>query len=239
MHSKAITARLRGSAAAVALLVAVLVTAAGAQQAAPAEGKPKFQVNFLNSCRPSPADVDEMLRALAQLKERPAFSADFEISRGVTTLSEEEARAAGAPAGSGERPSAWVRVRHEFAPKALLTDAQYSLSVDGSAVSEVLALHLRDPKQVLQVLISDTVTGTAEQVLRLPTPPDRIRVERFGRSSLVLARCGGMDQSAYEPVFAQARDILDHYRRAMAVQKIVPGELSRLPQESKSTPVNH
>jgi hypothetical protein len=225
------------------VLAAALATVCGGQSAAPPapDLKQKIQVNFVNSCRPSAAEADEIRRALAQLKERPTFSADFEISRGVTTLTEEEARATGAPEGSASSPSAWVRVRHEFAPRSPLTDAQYSLSIAGGAVSEALALHLRDTREVLQVLLSDTVTGTADQVLRTGTPPDRIRIERFGRSSLVLARCATLDQSSYEPVFAAAREIFENYRRAMAVRKTVPGELSRLPahKESKSTPVNH
>ena len=229
------------------MLAAVLATVCAGQTAAPPapdlkpDLKPKIQVNFVNSCRPSAADADEIRRALAQLKEQPTFSADFEISRGVTTLTEGEARATGAPEGSAASPSPWVRVRREFAPKSPLTDAQYSLSIEGGAVSEALALHFRDTREVLQVLISNTVTGTADQVLRAATPPDRIRIERFGRSSLVLARCGTLDQSSYEPVFAAAREIFENYRRAMAVRKTVPGELSRLPghKESKSTPVNH
>ena len=59
-------------------------------------------------------------------------AADFEISRGVTTLTEAEARAAGMPAGSGGTPSTYVRIRKDFPENALLTDAQYSLSVEGS-----------------------------------------------------------------------------------------------------------
>ena len=45
----------------------------------------KIQVNFLNSCRPAPGDVEEMGRALARVKQRPLFAADFEVSRGLTT----------------------------------------------------------------------------------------------------------------------------------------------------------
>jgi len=228
------------------VLAASLAIACAGQTSAPAapaapDLKPKIQVNFVNSCRPSAADGEEIRRALVQLRQRPAFTADFEISRGVTTLTEEEARAVGAPEGSAGSPSAWVRVQHEFAPKSLLTDAQYSLSVDGNSVSEALVLHLRDTQTVLQVLLSNAVKGTAEQALRAQTPPDRIRIERFGRASLVLARCGSVDQTSYEPIFDAAQQIFDDYRKAMAVRKVVPGELARLPghNESKSTPVNH
>jgi hypothetical protein len=196
-------------------------------QAPPSPVEPKIQVNFLNSCRPPSADLEEMNRALARVKEKPKFSADFEISRGVTTMTEAEAHAAGVRTEGG--PSPWVRILHEFPEKAPLTDAQYSLSVEAGSASEALALHMRDNKEVLQILISDSVTGSATEVVQADTPPDRIRIERFGKSSIVLARCPGIDQSAYEPVFQTAREILETYRNAMAVKTVAPAELAHLP----------
>lgn len=225
------------------LLMVLLAMGAMAQQTKPGVvvPQPKIQVNFLNTCRPPQADLDEMSRALARVTERPRFSADFEISRGITTLSEAEAQAAGVSQGNGTIPSAWVRIRREFPEKATLTDVQYSLSVDGGEASEVLALHLRDSREVLQILISDSVTGSAAQVVHSDTPPDRVRIERFGKASIVLARCGAMDQSAYEPIFRTADAILQTYRTAMAVKKVVPAELARLPvgKESKAAGANH
>jgi hypothetical protein len=212
-------------------------------QQAPSSGapKPKFQVNFLNSCRPAQADLEEMGRALVRVREKPAFASDFEISRGLTTLTEAEARAAGASVGSGNTPSTWVRIRREFPESASLRDVQYSLSVEGTSASEVLALHMRDSQELLQVLISDSVTGSAKQVVGTDTPPDRIRIERFGKPSIVLARCGAVDQSAYEPLFLQAGKIFEKYRAAMAIKSVVPAELARLPQhkESKAASGNH
>jgi len=175
-----------------------------------------------------------MTQGLARVKDRPSFTADFEISRGITTLTEAEARAAGAPAGSGTTPSGWVRIRHEFPEKAVLTDVQYSISVDGDASNEVLAMHMRDSREVLQILISDSVVGSPAQVVKLNTPPDRIRIERFGKGSIVLARCGTVDQSSYEPIFASAHEILEKYRTAMAVASVVPAELARLPTTRQS-----
>jgi hypothetical protein len=212
-----------------------------AQSTQPPSTQPKIQVNFLNTCRPPQTDLDEMGRALARVKGRPSFSADFEISRGVTTLTEAEARAVGTPSGPGNIPSRWVRIRRELPEKAVLTDVQYSLSVEGNATSEVLAMHLRETSEVLQILISDSVAGTPEQVVSLDTPPDRIRIERFGKGSIVLARCAGTDQSAYEPIFASAREILEKYRAAMAAKTIAPAELGRLPKakESKTAAGNH
>ena len=220
------------------VLMLLLPAPMGAQEA-PAAGSPKagspktkFQVNFLNPCHPPQADADEMARALARLKERPRFASDFEISRGVTTFSESEARAAGVSTGGG--PSLWVRIRHEFPEKAPLSDAQYTLSIEGGGAAEALVLHPRDSKEVLQVLISDAVAGSAAQAVQGNTPPERIRVERFGKASIVLARCPGMDQAAYEPVFQAAGDILEKYRAAMSVKTVVPAELDRLPGVKES-----
>jgi len=170
-----------------------------------------------------------MGRALALVKENPQFSPDFEISRGVTTLTEAEARAAGVPASAADTPSAWVRIQREFPEKAPLTGVQYSLSVEAGEASESLALHLRDSREVLQIWISDAVKGSAAQAVKADTPPERIRIERFGKGSIVLARCGGIDQSAYEPLFQTAGEILQKYRTAMAVKAVVPAELARLP----------
>jgi hypothetical protein len=213
-----------------------LPAAAPAQQAPTAgdEAQPKIQVNFLNPCHPASADVEEMTRALARVKETPKFSSDFEISRGLTTLTEAEARATGVSTGAALTPSLWVRIRREFPDKAPLTDVQYSLSVDDGSTGELLAMHLRDSREVLQIMIADAVKGSAAQVLKADTPPERIRIERFGKSSIVLARCGGVDQSAYEPVFQTAAGILRRYRVAMAVQAVVPAELAHLPTANPS-----
>jgi hypothetical protein len=230
-------------------LQTTLLAAVCLAQAAPAgdgAAQPKIKVNFLNTCRPAQADLDEMGRALKRVNERPRFSSDFEISRGLTTLTEAESSAAGVPAGVGSIPSTWVRIRREFPEKAALTDVQYSLSVEGGAASEVLALHLRDDREALQILISDSVTGSAEQAVKADTPPERIRIERFGKVSIVLARCGAVDQSAYEPLFRTAGEILENYRTAMAVRKVVPAEMARVHggqesgrKESKASAANH
>jgi hypothetical protein len=224
----------------IASLCALLTLSAAGQETAVAP-QTKIQVNFLNSCRPAPGDLEEMGRALARVKQRPSFAADFEVSRGLTTLTEAEARAAGAPAGSGNTASTYVRIRKEFPENAALTDAQYSLSVEGNSAGEVLALHMRDSREVLQILISDSVVGSAAQVVKVDTPPDRVRVERFGKASIVLARCGAVDQSAFEPLFQTAANILEEYRAAMAVKRVVPAELAQLPghKESKATSGNH
>ena len=216
-----------------------LLPPARAQQA-PAgadDSKPKIQLSFVNSCRPAPPEVEQMKRALASVSETPRFSSDFEISRGLTTLTGEEERAAGLASGlatgltgkSESTPSSWVRIRRDFPDNALLTDAQYSLSIEDGSAAESLALHLRDSREALEISISAAATGSASQMVRSDTPPERIRIERFGRSSVVLARCPSIDQSAYEPLFQTADEIFRKYRAAMAVRSVVPAELAHLP----------
>jgi hypothetical protein len=66
------------------------------------------------------------------------------------------------------------------------------------------------------------------------TPVSRIRLERFGKSSVVLARCSASatgpapDQSAYEPLFRTASAIGADYRNLLRVPQTVPDELNRV-----------
>ena len=70
----------------------------------------------------------------------------------------------------------------------------------------------------------------------------RVRLERFGKSSVALARCsaaeGGPapDQSAYEPLFRSASEVLSHYRALLGVKAIVPEELAKVTNAAKSKP---
>jgi hypothetical protein len=71
-------------------------------------------------------------------------------------------------------------------------------------------------------------------MLAAGTPASRIKLERFGKSSVVLARCRGEegepapDQKAYEPLFASASSLLATYRAALGAQSTIPGELARI-----------
>lgn len=209
-------------------------------KAAPVEeAKPRFKVSFVNSCRPTQADVAEMRQLLQQFHTEPAFATDFEIARGVTTLTEAEARAAGVSTDAAGQPSLWVRLHRDLPPASPLSGAQYSISLENHSVSEVLVLHLRNTEKAMQIVLSNTVTGTPEQALHTLTPPDRLRVERYGKPSLILARCP-VDQSAYELLFTLGREVFETYRKTMGVERIVPAELERLPgqKESKSPAEN-
>ena len=75
---------------------------------------------------------------------------------------------------------------------------------------------------------------TALVVLGSASPAERIKLERYGKSSVVLARCGGIgeapvpDQSRYEPLFAAAASVLSSYRGLLGARTLVPEELNRL-----------
>jgi hypothetical protein len=130
----------------------------------------------------------------------------------------------------------WVRIRREFAKQAAFSTVQYSFSVDVRNMAETLTFRLRDPKDLMQVTIEDsasTVTSPAA-MLATNTPASRIRLERFGKSSIVLARCSGTeggptpDQTAYEPLFKGATAIVANYRSLLGARHTVPDELVRV-----------
>ena len=120
--------------------------------------------------------------------------------------------------------------------QALFSSVQYSFSNDGQNMVETLVLHVRDPKDLIQVSLEDSASAvtSSEAMLGSNTPVNRVRLERFGKSSVALARCsateGGPapDQSAYEPLFRSASDVLTNYRRLLNVKKIVPEELAKI-----------
>jgi hypothetical protein len=66
------------------------------------------------------------------------------------------------------------------------------------------------------------------------TPASRVKLERFGKSSIVLARCSAApdqpvpDQSAYEPLFRAASSVLSAYRDALGARRTIPAELVRV-----------
>jgi hypothetical protein len=135
----------------------------------------------------------------------------------------------------------YVRMRREFSVQALFASVQYSFSNDGSTMVETLVLHVRDPKDLIQVSLEDSASSvtTAETMLTANTPVSRVRLERFGKSSVALARClatedhPAPDQSAYEPLFHSASDVLANYRNLLGAKTLVPEELAKISGESK------
>ena len=202
---------------------------------------------MLNVCAPSAEEQKEIAAALARIPKQPLFAADFEISHGLSTLTDspnflQPGRSAET---AGEPPVArYVRIRREFAVQALFASVQYSFSNDGQNMIETLVLHVRDPKDLIQVSMEDSASAisSVETMVAANTPANRVRLERFGKSSIALARCNGSengpppDQSAYEPLFRSASEVLANYRGLLGVKHAVPAELAQIPTATPKAP---
>jgi hypothetical protein len=210
------------------------------QAVEPPSAQPQVKVNMLNVCTPSAEEQKEIAAALARIPKQPLFSADFEISHGRSTLAEApDFLRPGSGAKMSDEPSVadYVRIRREFSVQALFASVQYSFSNDGQNMIETLVLHVRDPKDLIQVSMEDSASAisSAETMVSANTPASRIRLERFGKSSVALARCAGSengpppDQSAYAPLFRGASEVLANYRSLLGVRRTVPAELAQIP----------
>jgi hypothetical protein len=228
----------------VALAAAIPLPAQDQSANTPSTQQPQVKVNMLNVCTPSAEEQKEIASALARVPKQPLFSADFEVSRGRSTLTDMPAMLAVGEAGhvAGEPSIAsYVRIRREFSVQALFASVQYSFSNDGQNMIETLVLHVRDPKDLIMVSLEDTASAvtSADAMLGTNTPANRVRLERFGKSSVALARCGATeagpapDQSVYEPLFRSASEVMANYRGLMGVKAIVPEELAKISGESK------
>jgi hypothetical protein len=213
----------------------------------PPANQPQVKVNMLNVCSPSAEEQKEIASALARVPKEPLFAADFEVSRGRSTLTDMPSFMAAGQAGhvAGEPSVAsYVRIRREFSVQALFSSVQYSFSNDGQNMIETLVLHVRDPKDLIQVSLEDSASSvtSSEAMLGSNTPASRVRLERFGKSSVALARCLGNeggpvpDQSAYEPLFRSASEVLANYRKLLGVKTTVPEELAKINGASKPKP---
>ena len=229
-----------------ALLALALAQRIAAQEppANPPSTQPQVKVNMLNVCSPSAAEQKEIAAALERIPKEPLFGADFEVSRGRSTLSDMPNLLQPGTSTHFENEksvASYVRIRREFSVQALFSSVQYSFSNDGQTMVETLVLHVRDPKDLIQVSLEDSASSvtSSEAMLGSNNPASRVRLERFGKSSVALARClateGGPapDQSAYEPLFRSASDMLANYRALLSVKKIVPAELANISAESK------
>jgi len=204
-----------------------------------AQQPPQVKVNVLNVCSPSPDEQKEISSALARVPKQPLFSQDFEVARGRSSLAEGPGfLQAGQSAQMSDEPSvaSWVRLRREFAVQAVFSTVQYTFSNDGKNMVETLVLHVRDPKDLVQLSIEDSASAVTSpaSMLGAATPASRIKLERFGKASVVLARCAGSeggpppDQTAYEPLFASASGILTNFRDLLSARRTVPDELARV-----------
>ena len=194
----------------------VLLVCAGANCALGQE-KPKVQLNVMNVCTPNVAEQAQLAVALEQITLQPSFGPDFEVARGRTT---------------GEGVSDWVRLRREFRRDPVLNNVQYLLTESGHRVQQKIVFHTKASLQgeALQVSL-ESETGeaaAAAQALSSPPPPARIRLERFGGPSLVLARCPQAEQSVYEPLFRTAGERFAAYFAALDVKRLATAELESL-----------
>jgi hypothetical protein len=215
-----------------------------AQDQPAAQSQPQVKVNMLNVCTPSADEQKEIANALSRIPKQPLFATDFEVSRGRSTLTEmpsfvpvdQRAHMSGDASVAN-----YVRIRREFSVQALFASVQYSFSNDGNMMVETLVLHVREPKDLIMVSLEDSASAvtSSDAMLGSNTPASRVRLERFGKSSIALARCqaseGGPppDQSAYEPLFHSASEVLADYRALLGVKTIVPEELAKINGESK------
>ena len=211
------------------LLIVLCSFAALAQDAKDNAAKPDqgppVKVNILNVCTPGAEEQQEMTSALARLPKAPSFISDYEIARGVSTL--------------GEGVSAkYVRLRREFKSDSPLLTIQYSLSSDAENTIETLVFKGRDVKDLLTLSIEDKLSTSVSKpsiVIQSDTPASRLRVERAGKTTVGLARCEGVDQSTYEPIFAQASAALAGYRRLLKLRTILASDIAWLNSGSVST----
>src|SRR6201987_3073919 len=199
------------------------------QQPDAASQQPQVKVNMLNVCTPSAEEQKEIAAALAKIPKQPLFDADFEVSRGRSTLTEMPAMLEAGQAGhvAGEPSVAsYVRIRREYSVQATFSSVQYSFSNDGVNMIETLVLHVRDPKDLIQVSLEDSASAVTSSSVMLGanTPVTRVRLERFGKPSVGVARCletaagPAPNQSAYEPLFHSASEVLTNYRALLGVK---------------------
>ena len=203
-----------------------------------AQNPPQVKVNILNVCTPSTEDQKEIASALAQAPRQPAFAPDFEVARGRSSLDDKAniiQAGQGSAMSSNPVTAAWVRIRREFS-KPPFSTIQYSFSADSKNMIETLVLHVKDPKDLVLLSIEDSASAVTNPAAMLSTntPVDRIRLERFGKQSVVLARCHSAengpppDQSAYEPLFRDASGVMGRYRDVLGAKRMVPEELSKV-----------
>ncbi|HWC17006.1 MAG TPA: hypothetical protein VG498_08315 [Terriglobales bacterium] len=182
------------------------------------EQNPPVKVNVLNVCTPSVNEQQELSQALAIVPKSPAFDSDYEVSRGVSTI--ETARSA-----------RYVRLRRELRSDSPLVTIQYSLSADPENTVETVVFRGREAKDLLALSIEDrlsTAVSKPATVIQSETPASRVRLERAGKTTIALARCEGIDQSRYEPIFAQASSVFADYRRILKLRTMLASEIAWL-----------
>lgn len=188
-----------------------------------AEQAPPVHVTYLNVCNPSESEQEEVAAALGRIPRQGRFTPDFEISRGLSSL-------------ENAANSRYVRLRREFPSDSKFSTVQYSISSDGKNLLETLVFSGRDVKEMQQLAIEESVSANLMKpsaLIAADTPASRIKVERFGKSSLVLARCEKVEQGKYQFLFTQASSLLAGYRKNLELQKMLRNELKWLAGENE------
>ena len=181
---------------------------------------PQIKLNFLNVCSPTPDEAKEFTAALNKVPAKVNYSGDFEVTRG-RLVSEKE------------KSSKYVRLRRELENDPTFSNIQFSLSADEKNITETLVFKVKDPKDLVLISIEDQMSATAAKpsaALDADTPATHIKLERFGKQALALARCENRDQSEYEPIFTLATKTLADYRKALGLRTMFRSDLTWLAQ---------
>lgn len=188
---------------------------------------PPIRYTYLNVCNPNDEEKAELLATLERIPAKAAFAQDFEITRGRSTMQDAE-------------PARYLRLRRELAGGGFFSNAQYSLSTDSSDTVETLVLKVREPKDLFSISLETQVSASVAapaSVLDVNTPVSRIKLERFGKSNVVLARCPApADQSAYERLFTQASRLLSAYRTALGLRSMFRNDIHWLSAKPAAKP---
>lgn len=187
------------------------------------EQEPPVKVNILNVCTPDSDAQKELSNAMSRLPKMPAFTTDYEISRGVSSIDE-------------GKIAKYVRFRRDVKGDSPLATIQYSLSADPANTVETLVFRGKDMKDLLALSIEDKLSTSASKpsaVVASDTPATRIRVERAGKTTLGLARCQDVDQTTYDPLFGQASAVLANYRRVLKLRTMLVSDLAWLTPRSE------
>jgi hypothetical protein len=216
------------------LLAFAFLSCVAVAQEAPAPAKPEtkpssqtppIKLNIMNVCTPPDAEKQEIVAALAKIPAKAVFSSDFEVTRGRAST-------------PGADPARYVRLRRELTGDPIFNIVQYSLSADPKEIQEILVFKAKDPKDLLLISIEDNISATAAApgtALETDTPASHIKLERFGKASLGLARCESADQSAYESIFSDASKVIASYRKALGLRSMFRTELSWLSTAPKDS----
>ena len=138
--------------------------------------------------------------------------------------------------------ASYVRIRREFSVQALFSSVQYSFSNDGTNMVETLVLHVRDPKDLIQVSMEDSASSVTSrrrhawlQYSGQPRPPGALR-QVLGRAGPMLGsrRWSGAGPERLRTLFRGASDVLANYRRLLGVNMIVPDELAKITRRSRN-----